>query len=87
MSLAGGKSLTDTTHITSNPLKVGSWFLMGATIAAFVNAKRLRENGYDRRSYILHKRVSENEQTHALLRVLKFHLVTRKMGVFEINPQ
>ena len=32
-------------------------------------------------------RVAQNEQTHALLRSMKFHLTTRQMNVFEQNPK
>lgn len=87
MSQAGGMSLKNTTHITKNPLKIGGWFLIGATVSVLVNALRMRESGFDSRSYILHKRVSENEQTHSLLRTLKFHLASRKMSVWDANPR
>ena len=35
----------------------------------------------------LNSRVSENEQTHAILKTLKFHLSTRKMGIWDANPR
>jgi hypothetical protein len=61
MSAASGGSLRDTSTIFKNPWRVGGWFLMGATVAVIVNSIRMREAGYDKRTFILHKRVSENE--------------------------
>jgi hypothetical protein len=61
MSRAGGNSLLDTTTLTKNPKKVVAWFLLGSSIAAYVNFLRMRSSGYDRHTYILHKRVAENE--------------------------
>jgi hypothetical protein len=86
MSRAGGNSLLDTTTLTRNPRKVVAWFLLGSSIAAVVNVMKMRTIGYDKYSYQLHRRVSENEQTHAILRMLNFHLSTRKLGVFDANP-
>ena len=87
MSRASSQTWLDTTSLTKNPLRTFTWFMMGASVAAFINAYRLRESGYDRRTYILHKRVAENESTHAVLRTLKYHLHTRKMSVWDASPQ
>ena len=87
MSRAGASHILDTTTLTNIPRKVVAWFLLGASVAAFSNFSRLRHSGHDNHSYILHKRVAENEQTHAILRMVKYHCTTRKMGVFEANPQ
>ena len=87
MSRAGAAHLLDSSTLTGNPRKVVAWFLLGASVAAVVNTGRLRSTGHDSHSYILNKRVSENEQTHAILRMLRYHCTTRKMGVFEANPQ
>ena len=86
MSRAGAKSLWDTTTLTGNPRKVVGWFLIGATASALVNSSSLLKSGHDNHSYILHKRVSENEQTHAILRMIRFHCATRKLSVFDANP-
>lgn len=87
MSRASANSLFDTAPLTTNPKRIVGWFLLGASVAALMNAIRMREAGYDKRAFILHKRVSENEQTHALLRVMRFHLTTRKMSVWDANSQ
>ena len=88
IALAGGEKFGDMSHIAKNPWKIGAWFLTGCTIAALTNVLKLKERGYDKRNYILHKRVSENEQTHALLRNMRFHLYSRsKMTVWDANPQ
>lgn len=87
MSRAGASSLLDTSTLTKSPRKVVGWFLLGSSIAAFVNFQRLKESGQNSHSYILHRRVAENEQTHAALRMLRFHVGSRKLGVFDANPQ
>ena len=35
----------------------------------------------------LHLRVAQNEQTHSILRTVKFHVATRKMEGFEVDPR
>lgn len=60
---------------------------MGATIGVLFNVIRMREAGYDNKTYILHKRVSENEQTHALLKNIQFSLATRKMSLWDASPR
>ena len=83
---AAGKWL-DTAPLTANPSRTIAWFLMGASISVFANIIRLRESGYDFRTYQLHQRVAQNEHTHAILKNLKFHLQTRKMSVWDANAQ
>ena len=76
----------DTTPLTKNPARTLLWFLTGVTIAAFSNVIRFREAGYDRKTYLLNQRVSQNEHTHAILKNVRFHLQTRKMSVWDANP-
>ena len=71
MSIAKGGSLRDTTTLLKNPWRMGGWFLIGATVSVIVNSFRMREAGYNSRIFIMHKRVVENEQTHALLRNIR----------------
>lgn len=35
----------------------------------------------------LHRRVHQNEQTHSILRSMKFHLATRQMGLWDVDPR
>ncbi len=77
----------DTTHLTAKPARAFLWFMCGVSMATFSNIVRFRETGYDARTYNLHSRVAENEHTHAVLRNLRFHLQTRKMSVWDANPQ
>ena len=86
MNRAAAGSWLDSTALTKNPVRTATWFLLGASICAIVNAARFREAGYDRHSYILHNRVAQNEHTHAILRNIRFHLHTRKMSVWDANP-
>ena len=41
----------------------------------------------DQQKSYLNMRVAQNEQSHAILKTLKFHMNTRKMDVFEVDPR
>jgi hypothetical protein len=86
MNRAASGSWADTTQMTKSPARAASWFLLGVTIAATMNALRFREIGYDRKSYVLNQRVAQNEHTHAILRGISSHLATKKMSVWDANP-
>lgn len=86
MNRAAAGTWFDSTPLTQRPARTLTWFLMGVSIAAFSNLMRFRESGYDRKTFALHQRVAQNEHTHAILRNMKFHLNTRKMSVWDANP-
>ena len=86
MNRAAAGTWADTTPITKNPARAAAWFLWGVSIAATMNALRVREAGYDRKTYALNQRVAQNEQTHAILRNVSSHIATRKMSVWDANP-
>ena len=86
MNRAAAGTWADTTPMTKNPVRAVSWFLIGVSIATFANAMRFREAGYDRKTFALNQRVAQNEHTHAILRSMSGHLATRKMSVWDANP-
>lgn len=86
MARAASGSWLDSRALTASPAKTFCWFMIGVSIAAAVNFAQFNEKGYDSKSYALHTRVSQNEQTHAVLRNLKQGLATRRMGVWDANP-
>jgi hypothetical protein len=86
MNRAAAGTWADTTPMTKSPARAVSWFLLGVTIAATMNALRFREAGYDRKTYALNQRVAQNEHTHAILRNVNSHIATRKMSVWDANP-
>jgi hypothetical protein len=51
MNRAASGSWADTTALTKRPVRAFSWFMLGVSIAAVVNAIRFREAGYDRRTF------------------------------------
>jgi len=87
MSRAGAKSLLDTTTLTERPARTAGWYMIGVSLAVFVNAYTLGNSGFDFYTWQLHKRVAENEHAHAILRNTKFHLDTRLMGIWDVNSQ
>lgn len=87
MARASTSTWLDSTALTKNPTRTLYWFLLGASIKAFVNVLRVNEHGYEKKTFNLHRRVAQNEHTHAILRNIGFHLQTRKMSVWDANPQ
>ena len=88
MSRPGSKGLFDLSKIFERPSRAVGWFLLGNSILMFWKvsySRTVRESGASQHS--LHQRVAQNEHTHAILKSMKFHLQTRKMGVFEANPR
>ena len=61
-----------------------SVFMVGTTFGCMMlisrEALRLREEG---QNVVTSTRVQQNEQTHALLRTMKFHLTTRQMNIWD----
>ncbi len=86
MNRAASGSWSDTTALTKRPVRTFAWFMLGVSIAAFVNALRFRETGYDRNTYQINQRVAQNEHTHAIARNVAHHLATRRMSVWDANP-
>lgn len=58
MNRVASGSFTDTTLITTRPLKAFTFFMMGASIAAIVNAKRFKDQDYTGKDYRLKQRVA-----------------------------
>ena len=87
MSRPGASGLFDFQQVFKKPVRALGWFFLGNSILAAwrVNyaAKMHRHNA---EKYQLNVRAAQNESTHAILKTMKFHLGTRKMDVFEINP-
>ena len=88
MSRPGAKHLLDFSTLMARPSRTLGWFLLGNSILAFwrVNyaAKMQR---YNKEKYNLHTRVAQNEETHSILKTMKFHLGSRKMDIFEMMPR
>ena len=87
MNRAASGSFTDISPLTTRPFKAVTFFLMGASLCAFVNIIRFRDLGYQRQQYQIQRRVAQNEHTHVVLKTLKQELDTRKMGVWDAVPQ
>ena len=77
----------DSTPMTRSPARAFLWFMTGVSAAALSNVIRFRDAGYTSSSYQLHRRVAQNEHTHAILKNIRFQLHTRKMSVWDANPQ
>ena len=88
MSRPGAKGLFDFSQLFAKPSRALGWFFLGNSIMSFWKINyihRMREQNQQKSA--LNLRVSQNEQTHAILKTMKFHLSTRKMDVFEIDPR
>ena len=88
MSRAGASGPFDMRPLFKSPARTFGWLLLGNSILMMwrINyAAQMRQNNAARSQML--ERVHENEQAHNILRTLKFHLSTRKMGVWEVNPR
>ena len=87
MSRPNASGLFDFSQVFKKPVRALGWFFLGNSIMAMwrVNyAAKMHRNNAEK--YNLNLRASQNESTHAVLKTMKFHLNTRKMDVFEMNP-
>ena len=88
MSRGAASGPFDLAPIFKRPARAFGWLLLGNSILMawrLQYAANLRENNAAKSQ--LHTRVTNNESTHAILKTLKFHLSTRKMGVFDVAPR
>ena len=87
MSRPGANHIFDFQQIFKKPVRALGWFFLGNSILAMwrvnYSEKMIR---YNAAKYNLNIRASQNEQTHSILKTMKFHLNTRKMNVFDISP-
>ena len=87
MSRPGAKHLLDFSQVFKKPVRALGWFFLGNSILALWRVNySAKMNRYNAEKYQLNLRASQNEQTHSVLRTMKFHLNTRKMNVFDANP-
>ena len=88
MSRTGAKGLFDMSQVFNRPSRAIGWFLLGNSILAIWRVNymgQVNQNSASR--FNLHQRVSQNEQTHSILKTMSFHLKTRQMGVFDVNAK
>ena len=88
MSRPGAKGPLCFSQVFKNPTRALGWFLLGNSIVMFWKMQyvsQTRQN--DQQKSYLNMRVAQNEQSHAILKTLKFHMNTRKMDVFEVDPR
>ena len=65
-----------------------SVFMLGSTFGCMYGIEREKMNLKNAsQNVITSTRVSQNEQTHALLRTMKFHLTTRQMSLWDQDPR
>ena len=86
-SRRGAKHLLDFSQCRKNYALTFGFYMLGVsfgTMSGLMSAKREIGSAH---SLNLHRRVHQNEQTHALLRSMKFHLSTRQMGLWDALPR
>jgi len=84
MTRAGARHPLDMSQLFKSPSRAIGWFLLGNSILMFwrVNyVAQMRQNNASLSQ--LHTRVTNNEQTHNILKTMKFHLQTRRMDIWE----
>ena len=62
-------------------------YMTGAALGTMYRVQQIHQETSSGRTLNLHRRVHQNEQTHALIRSMKFHLNTRQMGIWDADPR
>ncbi len=83
-SRRGAASIMDLNRLRACGWTSASVFMVGSTFGCMYNMIK-EKHRLDTQEINLETatRVAQNEQTHALLRTMKFHLQTRQMGLFD----
>ena len=87
MSRPGASHALDFSQLFAKPTRTLGWLLLGNSIVMFwkiIYVAQTRQR--NAQLSFLNQRVAQNEHTHAILKTTKFHLSTRKMGLWEVNP-
>ena len=88
MSRPGASGPFDFSQVFKRPARAVGWLFLGNSIVYFWKINyiaQMRRSSTQKQQ--LNLRVAQNEQTHAILKTMKFHLNTRKMGVFDVDPR
>ena len=87
-SRRGASSIFDLSKMRACGWTTASVFMLGTTLGAMMcmnrEAIRLDQNSQNINTSV---RLLQNEQTHALLRTMKFHLATRQMSIWDQDPR
>ena len=82
----GSAHWMDFAPIRQDLFKAASYYMVGVSGYSFWRVIKASE-GESARRLNLHRRVAQNEQTHSILRSMKFHLSTRQMGLWDAAPR
>ena len=84
MSRPGSNHALDFRTIFARPARALGWLMLGTSIMGIYKVQFLSQKARNNREQInVNLRVSQNEQTHAILKTMNFHLNTRQMGVWD----
>ena len=87
-SRKGAKNILDISRMRQCLWTSGSIFMAGSTFGCcyLMEKEKIRMKEAEQ-NLLMTTRIAQNEQTHALLRTMKFHLNTRHMPIGEVNVQ
>ena len=82
----GAKSVFDMTMVRQCWVRSASFFMIGVTYGMLKNVAHASKQIDSGNQLMFHRRVHQNEQTHSILRAMKFHLATRQdAGIEQLN--
>lgn len=87
MSRRGSKGFLDFSMMKKCYPSTLSWFMVGSALGMSSMAMGLKTEVKSGRQMLFHRRVHQNEQTHSLLKSMKFHLATRQLEVWDQDPR
>ena len=88
MSRPGAAHPFDFSQLFKSPSRAFGWFLLGNSILMWWRIRyvaQVRQNNAQLSQ--LHTRVHNNEQTHSILKSMKFHLSTRQFDFNDVHPK
>ena len=86
-SRRGANHLLDFSQVRRCYASSAAAFMVGTSVGSLGKLGRAKVEYGGRGAICLNRRVAQNEQIHALLRGMKFHLATRQMGLWDVDPR
>ena len=86
-SRRGAHHLLDFSQVRRCYASSAAAFMVGTSFGSLGKLASAKVEAGGRGTICLNRRVAQNEQIHALLRGMKFHLATRQMGLWDVDPR
>ena len=83
ISRRGAAHIFDFSTMRKCYFRTFSWYMIGVSMCTMLRIEQIARQVKSGENLNLQHRVHQNEQTHSVLRTMKFHLATRQMGLWD----